>query len=166
MQISLIAAIARNGVIGKDRALPWHYPEDLKFFRQTTQDKVVIMGRKTFLSLNNKPLPKRLNIVLTRDLTYDAPGCTVAHSVEDAIKIARAAKGEDQELMIIGGADIYALFLPYADRLYLTILNEDFEGDVFFPAITWDEWELLKQNQYADFVIKIFDKSNKRKIRE
>jgi len=160
MHISLIAAVARNGVIGKDTALPWHYPEDLKFFRDTTQDKVVIMGRKTFLSLNNKPLPKRVNIVLTRDLAYDAPGCAVAHSVEAALAIAREAKGEDQEVMIIGGADIYALFLPYADRLYLTVLEEYFEGDVFFPTIEWKEWRLTAEKPYTHFVIKTFDKSN------
>ena len=161
MQISLIAAVAKNGVIGKDTALPWHYPEDLKFFRETTRDKAVIMGRKTFLSLNNKPLPKRLNIVLTRDLTYDAPGCAVAHSVEAALKIAREAKGDDQEVMIIGGADIYALFLPYADRLYLTVLDQDYEGDVFFPTIKWEVWKLVTEKPYTGFVIKTFDKLNK-----
>jgi dihydrofolate reductase len=161
MQVSLIAAVARNGAIGKNMTLPWHYPEDLKFFRQTTQDKVVIMGRKTFLSLNNKPLPRRLNIVLTRDLTYDAPSCVIAHSVETALAIAREAKGDDQEVMIIGGADIYTLFLPYADRLYLTIIDQNFEGDVFFPTIEWAAWKLITEKPYTGFVIKTFDKLSK-----
>jgi dihydrofolate reductase len=161
MQISLIAAVSKNGVIGKDSALPWHYPEDLKFFRQTTQDKVVIMGRKTFLSLNNKPLPKRLNIVLTRNLAYDAPGCRVAHSVDSALAIAREEKGNDQEVMVIGGADIYALFLPDADRLYLTVLNQDFEGDVFFPTVKWEDWSLSEEKPHAEFVIKKFDRLHK-----
>jgi dihydrofolate reductase len=119
------------------------------------------MGRKTFLSLNNKPLPKRLNIVLTRDLTYDASGCVVAHSVEASLTIARKAKGDNQEVMIIGGADIYALFLPYADRLYLTILDQNFEGDVFFPTIEWAAWKLIIEKPYNGFVIKTFDKLNK-----
>ncbi|MEY3182399.1 MAG: hypothetical protein RLZ35_384 [Pseudomonadota bacterium] len=161
MRISLIAAVARNGVIGKGSTLPWHYPEDLKFFRQTTQDKVVIMGRKTFLSLNKKPLPKRINVVITRDLNYHAPGCTVVHSVEEALKVARDAKGDDQEVMIIGGSDIYALFLPHAHRLYLTVLNESFEGDVFFPRVNWQEWQLSTEKQYSEFVIKTFEKINR-----
>ncbi len=161
MQISLIAAVSKNGVIGKDNALPWHCPADLQFFRQTTQGKVVIMGRKTFFSLNNKPLAKRLNIVLTRNLTYDVPGCRVAHSAEAALAIAREEKGNDQEVMVIGGADIYALFLPNADRLYLTVLNQDFEGDVFFPTVKWADWFLSEEKPYAEFVIKKFDRLHK-----
>jgi dihydrofolate reductase len=159
VQISLIAAVARNGVIGKDLTLPWHYPEDLKFFRQTTQNKVIIMGRKTFASIKNAPLPNRTNIVLTRDTSYQAAGCRVVHSVDAALAAAREAKGDDQEVMIIGGADIYTLFLPLATRLYLTILNQDFAGDVFFPKISWESWKLTAETPYAEFIIKVFERS-------
>jgi dihydrofolate reductase len=161
VHISLIAAIAKNGVIGKGVTLPWHYPEDMKFFRQTTQGKVVIMGRKTFVSLGNKPLPNRVNIVITRDKQFDQSNvdCIVVHSVDAALEAARHAKGEDQEVMVIGGADIYALFLPLADKLYLTMLHQDHDGDVFFPTVNWKNWILLSEKPYTHFAIKIFERS-------
>jgi len=164
MQISLIAAIAKNGVIGKDAALPWHFPEDMAFFREITKGKVVIMGRKTFQSLpdNARPLPKRVNIILTRDKQFALPaalGCIIVHSVGDALAAAKKAKGDEQEVMIIGGAEIYALFLPIAERLYLTRISEPYEGDAYFPDINWSDWRLIEERPHTGFVIQTWQKS-------
>lgn len=129
-RISLIAAIARNRTIGKNNELPWRIPEDTKRFRKLTTGHVVIMGRKTFESIG-RPLRERTNIVITRDTGYRAEGCTVVHSIEDALKEAKRI--EREEVFVIGGGEIYKATLPSADRLYLTIIDKDFEGDVFFP---------------------------------
>ncbi len=138
MRISLIAAVAENGVIGREGGLPWRIPEDLKFFRATTLGKPVIMGRKTYVSIG-KPLPGRLNIVLTRDRTWHAPGVSVAHDMDRALRIAQES-GAD-EAMIIGGADIYEMALPLADRIYLTRIQREFEGDALFPALDPQDWK-------------------------
>ena len=137
MRISLIAAVAENGVIGREGGLPWRIPEDLKFFKATTLGKPVIMGRKTYVSIG-KPLPGRLNIVLTRDRTWHAPGISTAHDLDDALRIAQDS-GAD-EAMIIGGADIYEMALPQADRIYLTRIEREFEGDALFPFFDPEEW--------------------------
>jgi dihydrofolate reductase len=128
--ISMIAALSQNNVIGRDNHLPWRIPEDMKHFREITRGHVVIMGRKTFQSMK-KPLPERTNIVVTRDLNFVATGCLVVHSVEEAID--EASKSETSEIFIIGGAEIYKAALTYTNRLYLTIIHQDFEGDTFFP---------------------------------
>lgn len=133
--ITLIAALSRNRVIGRDGALPWRLPEDSRHFRRTTLGKPVIMGRGNCDSIG-KPLDQRLNIVLTRQTDFAAEGFTVVHTVEEALE---AAKGND-EIMIIGGEDIYALFLPLADRMILTFVDEEVEGDRFFPAYDPAEW--------------------------
>jgi len=138
MRISLIAAVAENGVIGREGGLPWRIPEDLKFFRATTLGKPVIMGRKTYVSIG-KPLPGRLNIVLTRDRTWHAPGVSVAHDMDRALRIAQES-GAD-EAMIIGGADIYEAALPRANRIYLTRIAREFEGDALFPALDPQDWK-------------------------
>src|SRR3989304_9524647 len=118
-QISIIAAIGRNRELGKDNKLLWHIPEDMKRFKDLTTNQVVIMGRKTYESLPPKyrPLPKRVNIVVTRDQNYSSEGAFVAHSVEEAIEKSREHR---KEIFIIGGAQIYELGIKYADRLYLT----------------------------------------------
>lgn len=147
MRISLIAAVAQNGVIGREGGLPWRIPEDLKFFKATTLGKPVIMGRKTFQSIG-KPLPGRLNIVLTRDRGWHAPGVTATHDLDAALRAARDS-GAD-EAMIIGGADIYEMALPGAHRIYLTRIAREFDGDALFPAFDPAEWrEIARQEKTA-----------------
>jgi len=136
MIISLIAAVGRKNVIGKDNALPWKLSADLKRFRKITSGKPVIMGRKTFESIG-KPLPNRKNIIITRDINYKAEGCIVVHTVEEALN---AAKGSI-EVMIIGGQQIFQEFLPKANMMYLTFIDDDFEGDAYFPEFDMKEWK-------------------------
>lgn len=134
--VSLVVAVARNGVIGNKNALPWHLPDDLRYFKRVTLGKPVIMGRKTFVSIG-RPLPGRPNIVLTRDPGWTADGVDVAHSFAAALSTA-AAYGP--EAMVIGGADLFALGLPLARRLYLTEVFQEPEGDVRFPPFNRAEW--------------------------
>jgi len=139
MIISLIAALSRNKVIGRDNRLPWKLPADMQHFRHLTLGKPVLMGRRTFESIG-KALPERSNIVVSRNTAWQAPGCLTVHSLDEGIKQARGQR----ELMIIGGAAIFAAALPRADRMYLTIIHEDFPGDtrfVEFDARYWDEIE-------------------------
>lgn len=134
-RVSLIAAIgARTRAIGKDNQLLWQLPEDLKRFKRITDGHPVVMGRKTWESLPEKfrPLLGRTNIVVSRQEGYDAPGAIVVHSIDAALDAAEKAPG-NEEIFIIGGAQLYADALPYADRLYLTSVNDDAEGDAFFP---------------------------------
>ncbi len=144
--ISLIAAIAKNRAIGNKGQLLWHLPEDMRYFRETTRGKPVIMGRKTWESLPDsfRPLPGRHNIVVSRNLAYQAPGATLAGSLDDAIRVA----GEAVEVFVIGGAELYRQALPVASRLYLTEIAQDFTGDVFFPDVLPEEWEeISRKNQ-------------------
>lgn len=129
-KISIIVAIAKNRAIGHGNKLLWNIPEDMKFFRETTRGHTVVMGRKTFESIG-RPLPNRLNIVITRDNSFTADGVTVCHSLEEALDLAR--QKEKDEVFVIGGAQIYTQALPFTDRLYLTVVHKDFEGDAFFP---------------------------------
>ena len=157
--ISLIWAMDKNGLIGKDNKLPWHLPKDLEFFKKTTLGKTIIMGRKTFESFK-KPLPKRHSVILTRSKNYHADMCTFINSVEEAIDLCK-----DEEVFIIGGSEIYKLFLPIADKLYITFIQDEFEGDTYFPKIDWNKWELVsktkvikdKENPY-DFTWNIYIK--------
>ena len=140
--ISIIVAIAENGVIGDKNALLWNIKEDMRRFRTTTTGHPVIMGRKTFESIG-RPLPKRTNVVITRgDTTFE--GCEVAHSLEEAIAMFPA----EDEIFIIGGAQIYAQALPLADRLYLTIVHSDYEGDTSFPEINYSEWREVSRQEF------------------
>ena len=151
MIISLIAALSRNRVIGRNNDLPWHLPDDMKYFMQTTKGHHVIMGRKNYDSIPEKfrPLPNRVNIVVTRQPALTLPNCTVVHSLEEAVAIAREA-GE-QELFIIGGAAIYQLGLPLANRLYLTEIDATLSGDTYFPAFDKNNWkETSRQHHSAD----------------
>ena len=134
-RLSLIAAMDRNRLIGRDNAMPWHLPADLAHFKATTLGKPIVMGRKTFESLG-RPLPGRDNIVLSRDPDFKANGIQRAPSLEQAVALA----GDIPELMIIGGASLYQTTLPRADRLYLTFIETELAGDAWFPA--WDpaEW--------------------------
>ena len=140
MIISIIAGMDKNRLIGQGDRLPWRLPADMKHFRRYTLGKPVLMGRKTFESIG-KPLPKRTNIILTHDRDYQATGCVVTHSIEEALGTASAC----EEIMIIGGASIYKLFLRSADRLYLTCIHDCFEGDVYFPAFDLADWQEVKR---------------------
>src|SRR6516225_359380 len=141
--ISLIVAMAQNGVIGRDNSLPWRLPGDLKRFRAFTLGKPILMGRKTFESIG-RPLPERTNLVLTRDRGWFAHGVIVVHSLLEALVQA----GASAELVAIGGAEIYRLLLPLARRIYLTHVHADVPGDITFPAFDpaqWDDVELHTQ---------------------
>jgi len=120
VKIAIVVAMDDNRVIGRDNQLPWHLPADLRHFRQVTIGKPVLMGRKTHESIG-RPLPERTNIVVTRDRSYEAPGCILVHSIESALKAA----GDRREVMVIGGADFYRQLLPKADRLYLTLVHAE-----------------------------------------
>ncbi|WP_458122197.1 dihydrofolate reductase [Paenibacillus sp. Z6-24] len=139
MTITLIWAQARQGVIGKDNDMPWKLPRDMAYFKQETQQKTIVMGRKTWNSFGSKPLPNRRNIILTRDTAFEAAQAEVVHSVEEALRLA----GAEEELMIIGGSQIYKEFLSHADRLLVTRIENDFEGDTYFPEVDWSAWELV-----------------------
>lgn len=151
MIISLIAAVAENGVIGRNNDLPWKLPDDMRFFMETTKGHYVIMGRKNYDSLHEKfkPLPNRTNIVVTRQQSLNAPGCIVVNSVERALAIAD--KGGEAEAFVIGGAEIYKLSLPEANKLYLTEIQATVEGDTYFPKFNKDEWrEVSRKHHGAD----------------
>jgi dihydrofolate reductase len=140
VKISLVVAFARNRAIGLNNKMPWHLPEDLKYFKRVTMGKPVIMGRNTFESIG-RPLPGRPNIVISRNTDYKADGITLVNSLEAALTAAQKllSPGQD-EVMVIGGAQIYAQALPQADRLYLTEVDAEPEADAFFPAIARSDW--------------------------
>lgn len=142
--VTIIAAIAENNALGKDNQLIWYLPADLKRFKKTTLNHVVIMGRKTYESLG-KPLPKRTNIIITRDKNYKAEGCIVVNSIAEALKVAEK---EDENPFILGGAEIYNQVMPATDRLDITFVHHKFEADVFFPEIDKTIW---KETSREDF---------------
>ncbi|MFN8888063.1 MAG: dihydrofolate reductase [Cyclobacteriaceae bacterium] len=148
MIISLIAARTKNGVIGKTNDLPWHLPDDMKYFMQTTSTHYVVMGRKNYDSIPEKfrPLPNRTNIVVTRQVGFTAPKCIVVHSLADAIQLGES--NTQHELFIIGGAEIYQLAMPFANRLYLTEIQTELEGDTFFPFFDPKDWKEVSRNHH------------------
>jgi len=143
--ISLIAAVAKNRAIGKDGQLLWHLPEDMRYFRETTRGKPVIMGRKTWESIPDsfRPLPGRKNIVISRNPAYDAAGAMRVGSLEEALNQTE----ETEEVFVIGGAEIYRQALPLAHRLYLTEIAQDFEADAFFPEYRASEWNEVSRSE-------------------
>lgn len=143
MRIALIAALANNRVIGRENRLPWRLSADLRHFKSLTMGKPVIMGRNTYESIG-KPLPGRSNIVLTRDAQYRAPGCRVVHSLEQALE---AAAGH-AEVMVIGGAELYRQTIDAAQRLYLTRVKADVQGDAVFPEIDPRQWRELQRESH------------------
>ncbi len=162
MIISMIAALGENRVIGKDNDLVWHLPDDMAYFMRTTTGHHVIMGRKNYESIPEKfrPLPRRTNIIMTRQKAYEAPGAFVVHNLDEALKMA-STNGES-EAFIIGGGEIYKLGLAKADVLYLTEIKASFDGDAFFPEVDFEKWEEISRvhhpaddrHKYAfDFVI-------------
>ncbi|MGE6488751.1 dihydrofolate reductase [Paenisporosarcina sp. NPDC076898] len=140
--ISLIVAHDINRVIGKDNKMPWHIPNELAYFKEKTMGKAIVMGRNTFESIG-RPLPGRLNIVISRNTAYKADGVTVVHSIEDAIELARK---HHEEVMIIGGEQIFKEVLPYTDLMYVTLIQKEFEGDTFFPSYD-REWSIASASK-------------------
>lgn len=148
MKVALIVAAAANNVIGRDNQLPWHLPQDLKYFKAKTMGKPIIMGRKTFDSIG-RPLPGRINIVVTRNRAWSAAGVSVVTSVHDALQMAQQlVVGQDvKEVMVIGGAEIYQSALPLADKVYLTRIDLAIEGDAYFPDLDAAEWHLTESQE-------------------
>lgn len=144
--ISLIVAAAENNTIGKNNQLLWHLPNDLKFFKNTTWGMPVIMGRKTFESVN-KPLPGRFNIVITRQHRWNAEGIIVATDLDDAIK--KASESNCKEIFIIGGGEIYKQGFEIADKIYLTRVHANIDGDTFFPVINENKWRLTSSQDFT-----------------
>ncbi|MGE6259114.1 dihydrofolate reductase [Heyndrickxia sporothermodurans] len=146
MLVSLIVAMDLNRVIGNKNDLPWRLPKDWQYLKETTMGHPLIMGRKNFDSIG-KPLPGRRNIVLTRDQTFLINGCEIAHSIEEVFHLCKT----EEEIFIFGGEQIYKLFLPYVQKMYITKIHHEFKGDTFFPIIHFDEWnEIYKKNGITD----------------
>lgn len=142
-RISIISAMARNRVIGIENRLPWHLPEDLRHFKALTLGHHIIMGRKTYESIG-RPLPGRITVIVTRDPGYRVEGCITAHSVQEAI----AACGDDVEVFFVGGAELYGQVLALADRLHLTEIQADFEGDAHFPDFDRSQWREVARERH------------------
>ena len=141
--ISIIAAVDKNFLIGRENELPWHLPADLKYFKNITMGKPILMGRKTFESIG-KPLPGRRNIVISRQSDFMAQGCEVVSTLDEAIALVANV----EEIMIVGGATLFQQFLPRADRLYLTQIDASFEGEIYFPTVNFNDWVLLKKEEH------------------
>lgn len=162
MNISIIVAITENNIIGRQNGLPWHLPADLKYFREKTTGHHIVMGRKTFESIGGgRPLPNRTSIIITNQNDYKAEGCLIAHSMEEAISLAK----NETELFIIGGRQIYEQSLPIADLMYITRIHKTIEGDTFFPEFSSDQWKLKESNFRAadeknnyDMSFQVFEK--------
>ena len=162
MIISAIVAVSENGVIGKDNDIPWRLSSDMKYFRRTTLNHHVITGRNNFLSIG-RPLHKRTNVIITRNLFYAVENCLIAHSVEDALQVA--LDNGEEEVFIIGGAKIYELSQSFWDKLYLTRVHAKVDGDVLFPEVNMKEWTLVsseaqqadEKNEF-DYTFEVYDK--------
>lgn len=142
--ISLIVAKSKNNIIGNKGKIPWHIPNDLKRFKNLTTDNVVIMGRKTYESLPEeyKPLPNRINIIISKDKSYSVKNCLVFNKIEKALRKA----GTDKEIFIIGGGEIYKEGIKYADKIYVTEVDGDFTGDTYFPELT-EQWKEINREE-------------------
>ncbi|PLS03515.1 dihydrofolate reductase [Neobacillus cucumis] len=161
--ISFIVAMDQNGAIGKDNQLPWHLPEDLKFFKRVTMGHPIAMGRKTHESIG-RVLPGRENIVITRQAGYQCEECTIFYSIDEFVT---NSQNKNDEIFVIGGAEIFQETFPFADRLYITYIEETFDGDTFFPHFNQDDWVLTsiekgikdEKNPY-DYEFRIYDRKN------
>ena len=145
MKVSIIVAVSENNVIGKDNDLIWHFPKDTKFFKDTTLGHHVIMGRKNWESIPEKyrPLPDRKNIIVTRNNNFKYKGATVVNSIEKAIEVSRAS--EDEEIFIIGGGEIYKLGFKYVDKLYITEIYAEVDGNTYFPEWNKKDWKEISR---------------------
>jgi dihydrofolate reductase len=161
--ISIIVAVSENGIIGAAGALPWRLSDDLRHFKAVSMGKPIVMGRKTWESIG-RPLPGRQNIVITRQAGFEAPGCDVVASMDAAV----SAAGDAEEIMIIGGSQVYALFLPAAERVYLTRVHAKVEGDAFFPALDEGTWQLVSDERHAadernefDYSFRLYERTDR-----
>ncbi len=136
MNISLIVAMDKNRVIGKNNDLPWRLPKEWQYVKRITMGHPIILGRKNFESIG-RALPERRNIVLTRDTGFTFKGCEIAHSIEEVFELCK----NEKEVFIFGGEQIYEMFLPYVEKMYITKIQFEFEGDTFFPEVKFDEWK-------------------------
>lgn len=141
--ISFLVAMDENRVIGLNNDMPWHLPADLAYFKKMTTGHTIVMGRKTYESIG-RALPNRKNVILTRDQKFTAENCIVIHSIDEALAIM---DNNDEEYFVIGGTEIFQQFFPYADRLYITQINEKFEGDTYFPPFDSKEWKVVSREQ-------------------
>jgi dihydrofolate reductase len=166
-RLALIVAVADNGVIGRDNGLPWHLPEDLRYFKRITMGKPIVMGRKTFESIG-RALPGRTNIVISRNEQFAPDGVLLAASLDEALLLARQLADEQGvgEAVIIGGAQIYALALPRADRLYVTRVHATPEGDTLLPPVDWAQWvetscerNTASDDNHFDFSFVVYDRA-------
>lgn len=153
MQITLVWAMTEKGLIGNQNSLPWRLPKELKHFKATTMGKAMVMGRKTFESIG-KALPGRQTIVLTHNKNFKAKEVDVAFDVQGVFE----AIENREELMVVGGAKIYELFLPLADKLIVSDVEGMFEGDTYFPAMDWDEWVVMKEEKHEGFCVKTYER--------
>ena len=142
MITSIIVAMDMNRVIGKDNQLPWRLPRELQYVKQTTMGHPIILGRKNYEAIG-RPLPGRRNIVMTKDPQFSAEGCEIAHSVEEVYQLCEG----EEEIFIFGGEQIYKLFLEKTDKLYVTVIHHEFEGDTFFPEIDYSQWKEISKVQ-------------------
>ena len=156
-EVVIIAALAKNNVIGKDGKIPWHIKEDFQHFKKKTMNFPVIMGRKTFESLPIKPLPGRINIVLTRSADFTYPCVVVKNSMNEALNYCK----DKEKIFIIGGAEIYRQGMEFADTLELTIIEKEYGGDTYFPEINWTEWELINKEQQDGYSFNTFSRKGK-----
>jgi len=161
MFVSMIAAIGPKGEIGHENKLLWHLPEDLLNFKKITTGKMIVMGRKTFESIG-KPLPKRTNVVITRDTDFNPPGVIVVHDpmmvFDLALETEEELKISDMEMIIIGGGEVYSYFLSYAQRLYLTNVPYEGPADTFFPKVNSNDWEVKNTEVLPLFTFKILER--------
>jgi len=160
VKISAIVAVAKNNVIGKDNDIPWYLPADLKYFKKITLNHHIIMGRNCYESIG-KPLPKRTTVILTRNPFYLVSNCYVTHSIDEALQVAK--DNGEEEAFIIGGAQIYELAMEHCEKLYLTEVDLEVEGDVLFPKLNMDEWKLISEEPHKadeknehDYVFKVY----------
>jgi dihydrofolate reductase len=137
LSISFIVAMDIQQAIGLGNDLPWRLPADLAYFKKTTLNHTILMGRKTYESMG-KPLPSRTNVILTQNKEYEAEGCTIVHNVEEAVALFK-----NEEVFVIGGAEIFKLFMPFVDRLYITLIEHEFEADTYFPEFDIEDWNLV-----------------------
>ncbi len=147
LHLSILVAMAKNRVIGRNNRLPWHLPADLKHFKFLTMGQTIVMGRKTYESIG-KPLPGRANVIITRQMDYEVPGAMVVNSLEDALLICEETSTGHSENFIIGGEKLYQQALKICQRMYITEIQRDFDGDVFFPEFDRNEWEETQRDKH------------------
>lgn len=153
--MTLIAALTARRVIGKDGRMPWHISEESTLFRRLTTGNVVVMGRKTFEALGGKPLPKRVNVVVSRTLSVETDGVIVCRSLDEGLERAGAF---GREVFVMGGAEIYRQTLPLAGRMCLSLIRHEYDGDEFFPAFDENDWAVTRAEDHAEFVFKVYER--------